>query len=275
MKHLKIRGKLTLGFGFLLIILIVMNAFSLSNLRSISGLSVDLYTGPHMSAVSSVALMKDVCQIQNAADSMLLSGGSQLTDDYENARKNIQAELNAARKAGVIDAALITAFEQNMSALETSYAEIGRLLSENGQTQEEMKRFEAVLAESMTIAQEMAAGSEAKAEDFKDQAISQANRTIIIQDILFAVIVLAALLVSYKIAVIITVPLKKLSQGMRKFRRGIWKLIWTAPNRTNWVCSPVSSMRRCPISGSMWRIFLMCWAVFPTAIFRWKSNVNT
>lgn len=80
--------------------------------------------------------------------------------------------MNAARKAGVIDAALITAFEQNMSALETSYAEIGRLLSENGQTQEEMKRFEAVLAESMTIAQEMAAGSEAKAEDFKDQAIS-------------------------------------------------------------------------------------------------------
>lgn len=72
----------------------------------------------------------------------------------------------------MIDAALITAFEQNMSALETSYAEIGRLLSENGQTQEEMKRFEAVLAESMTIAQEMAAGSEAKAEDFKDQAIS-------------------------------------------------------------------------------------------------------
>ena len=60
MKHLKIRGKLTLGFGFLLIILIVMNAFSLSNLRSISGLSVDLYTGPHMSAVSSVALIKDV-----------------------------------------------------------------------------------------------------------------------------------------------------------------------------------------------------------------------
>lgn len=44
-----------------------------------------------------------------------------------------------------------------------------------------MKRFEAVLAKSMTIAQEMAAGSEAKAEDFKDQAISQANRTIIIQ----------------------------------------------------------------------------------------------
>ncbi len=209
-----------MGFGFLLIILIVMNAFSLSNLRSISGLSVDLYTGPHMSAVSSVALMKDVCQIQNAADSMLLSGGSQLTDDYENARKNIQAELNAARKAGVIDAALITAFEQNMSALETSYAEIGRLLSENGQTQEEMKRFEAVLAESMTIAQEMAAGSEAKAEDFKDQAISQANRTIIIQDILFAVIVLAALLVSYKIAVIITVPLKKLSQGMQEVSEG-------------------------------------------------------
>ena len=120
----------------------------------------------------------------------------------------------------MIDAALITAFEQNMSALETSYAEIGRLLSENGQTQEEMTRFEAVLDESMTIAQEMAAGSEAKAEDFKDQAISQANRTIIIQDILFAVIVLAALLVSYKIAVIITVPLKKLSQGMQEVSEG-------------------------------------------------------
>ncbi len=45
MKKLKIRGKLTLGFGLLLIIIIVMNAFSLSNLRGISNLSVDLYTG--------------------------------------------------------------------------------------------------------------------------------------------------------------------------------------------------------------------------------------
>ncbi len=36
MKHLKIRGKLTLGFGFLLIILIVMNAFSLRNCQKIT-----------------------------------------------------------------------------------------------------------------------------------------------------------------------------------------------------------------------------------------------
>ena len=62
MKHLNIRGKLTLGFGFLLMILIVMNAFSLSNLRSISNLSVDLYTGPHMSAISSVEIGRASCR---------------------------------------------------------------------------------------------------------------------------------------------------------------------------------------------------------------------
>ena len=220
MKHLNIRGKLTLGFGFLLMILIVMNAFSLSNLRSISNLSVDLYTGPHMSAISSVALIKDVYQIQNAADHMLLTGDSQPTDAYKNACQNIRAELTAIREAGVIDSALVTSFEQKLSSLETSYAEIGRLLSDQRQAEDEMKRFEGVIAETMAIAQEMAVNSQAKAENFKNRSVSQANRTIIIQDIFFVVIVLAALLVSYKISVLITVPLKKLSQGMREVSEG-------------------------------------------------------
>ncbi|MCI9421762.1 MAG: hypothetical protein HFG81_03480 [Dorea sp.] len=81
MRYLKIRGKLTIGFGFLLIILVALNAFSLTNLRGVSNLSVDLYTGPHMSAISSVALLKDVCRIENAANYMVLTGGTQLTDE--------------------------------------------------------------------------------------------------------------------------------------------------------------------------------------------------
>ena len=222
MKNLKIRGKLTLGFGLLLIILIVMNAFSLSNLRGISNLSVDLYSGPHMSALSSVALLKDVGKIENAANHMLLAGGGQLTDDYENACKNAEAELIAIRETGVIDSALITEFEEKFSALKASYDEISRLLSEQEQQQmqDEMKRFEAVADETTALAQEISVESQAKAEDFKDQAVSQANRTIIIQDILFAVIVAASLLISYKMSVIITVPLKKLSQGMQQVSEG-------------------------------------------------------
>ncbi len=116
MKGLKIRGKLTLGFGLLLIILIVMNAFSLSDLRGISNLSVDLYSGPHMSALSSVALLKDVYKIETAADQMLLTGGAQ-QEDYENACKNIEAELLAIRDTEVVDTALVTAFEEKLSAL--------------------------------------------------------------------------------------------------------------------------------------------------------------
>ncbi len=222
MKHLKIRGKLTLGFGLLLIILIVMNAFSLSNLRGISNLSVDLYAGPHMSALSSVALLKDVGKIENAANNMLLAGGDQLADDYENACRNAEAELTAIRETGVIDSALITAFEEKLAALKASYTEISRLLSEQEQqkVQDEMEKFEAVAAETTALAQEISVESQAKAEAFKNQAVTQTNRTIIVQDILFAVIVIAALLISYKMAVIITGPLKKLSQGMQEVSEG-------------------------------------------------------
>ena len=92
MKKLKIRGKLTLGFGLLLIIIIVMNAFSLSNLRGISNLSVDLYTGPHMSALSSVALLKDVYKIENAADQMLLAADGKLTEITERVRIEKRAD---------------------------------------------------------------------------------------------------------------------------------------------------------------------------------------
>jgi len=222
MKHLKIRGKLTLGFGLLLIILIVMNAFSLSNLRGISNLSVDLYTGPHMSALASVALLKDVYRIENAANHMLQTGGDQLTDEYEKACRNAEAELTAIQETRVIDSSQITAFEEKMSELKASYAEISRLLSEQEEqkAQDEMKRFEALAAETTAIAQQISVDSQGKAEAFKNQAVSRANRSIIIQDILFAVIVIAALLISYKMSVIITVPLKKLTQGMQQVSEG-------------------------------------------------------
>ncbi len=218
MKSLKIRGKLTLGFGLLLMILIVMNAFSLSNLRSISNFSVDLYTGPHMSALSSVAMLKDVYKIENAVDRMLLTGDARTTEDYENACRNIEAELTAIRETGVIDPALVTDFEEKLSAMKTSYAEISRLLSEQEPQQmaDEVEQFEAVVAEATVAAQEISVASQEKAEAFKNQSVSQADRTIVIQDILFAVIVVAALLISYKMSVIITVPLKKLSQGMQQ-----------------------------------------------------------
>ncbi|MCI9452569.1 MAG: HAMP domain-containing protein [Dorea sp.] len=222
MKKLKIRGKLTLGFGLLLIIIIVMNAFSLSNLRGISNLSVDLYTGPHMSALSSVALLKDVYKIENAADQMLLAADGKLTDDYEKACQNIEAELTAIRETGVIDTAMITAFEEKLSALKASYEEISRLLSqqEQWQAQEEMKQLDALAEETTAAAQEISVASQAKAEGFKDQAVSQANRSIMIQDVLFAVIVVMSLLVSYKMSLMITVPLKKLSQGMQEVSEG-------------------------------------------------------
>ncbi len=222
MKSLKIRGKLTLGFGLLLMILIVMNAFSLSNLRSISNFSVDLYTGPHMSALSSVAMLKDVYKIENAVDRMLLTGDARTTEDYENACRNIEAELTAIRETGVIDPALVTDFEEKLSAMKTSYAEISRLLSEQEPQQmaDEVEQFEAVVAEATVAAQEISVASQEKAEAFKNQSVSQADRTIVIQDILFAVIVVAALLISYKMSVIITVPLKKLSQGMQQVSQG-------------------------------------------------------
>lgn len=222
MKNLKIRGKLTLGFGLLLIILIVMNALALTNLRGISNLSVDLYTGPHMSALSSVALLKDVYKIETAADQMLLTGDIQQTEDYDNACRNIEAELTAIRETGVIDASLVTAFEDKLSEVKASYAEISRLLSEQEQqqVQDELKRFEGVVAETTAAAQEISVVSQEKAEDFKNQSVSQANRTIIIQDILFAVIVIASLLISYKMALMITVPLKKLTQGMHQVSEG-------------------------------------------------------
>ena len=83
-----------------------------------------------------------------------------------------------------------------------------------------MEKFEAAAAETTALAQEISVESQAKAEAFKNQAVTQTNRTIIVQDILFAVIVIASLLISYKMAVIITGPLKKLSQGMQEVSEG-------------------------------------------------------
>ena len=128
--------------------------------------------------------------------------------------------MTALREAGVIDTAKIKAFEEKLSALEATYAEISRLLSEQEQVQDEVKQFEALIADTTAIAQEISIDSQAKAENFKNQAVSQTNRSVIVQDILFAVIVIAALLISYKMSVIITVPLKKLSQGMQHVSEG-------------------------------------------------------
>lgn len=74
MKNASIRTKLLVGFGCILLLLIGMNAFSLVNMRKTYKMVPDLYAGPHMDSVTSIAFIMETARMEGALKGMMIEG---------------------------------------------------------------------------------------------------------------------------------------------------------------------------------------------------------
>lgn len=223
MKNLKIRYKMFLGFGSILILLIVMNGFSLYNLRKTGNMVQELYDGPHMNALSSVALIKEMYQMDASLKSMILEDNTEHDRPYyETARSAAARELEAVTSIGLLSSDKLSQLENAIASLDNAYAEISKLISvSQEQAYEKLEQsFKPAMDTAIAVVEDMAVSANQEAEQYRVNADKGTTWIIIVQDIMFAVIVIAAMGIAIKMGRDISLPLRRLAKEMEKISKG-------------------------------------------------------
>lgn len=225
MKHLKIRVKMILGFGFILLLLVVLNGFSLSNMRRISNQTPDFYRGPHQVELSAVGLTMDLYHMDGSAKGLLLGH-----ETAENEAQFQQAQKNAANNIKALSALsenensqTIGTMDARLKEVTASYNKIKELINSGstaGAEAELEQKFTPLINSMSQDALSLAENADAFAKKVLASSQSQTNRIIIIQDIIFVLIVICAVLTALKMSADITRPIEILAGKMGEISKG-------------------------------------------------------
>lgn len=224
MKNASIRVKLLVGFGCILLLIIGLNAFSLVNIRKASNRVPQLYNGPHMDSVTSIALIMETARLDGAVKGMLIDEDVSSHDSvYQTARKELDEQVSLLKKSGQLSGEQEDRLNTVLSDMERAYSEIKQLIaarSLEAAKAVQKDSFKKAADEATAIGQKLAAASNAESEMFLKNSLKQTNQNIIIQDIIFAVIVFCAILTALKISLDFTLPIRKLAKGMKDVSKG-------------------------------------------------------
>lgn len=224
MKNASIRTKLLVGFGCILLLIIGLNAFSLINMRKTSDMVPDLFNGPHMDSVTSIALIMETSRLDGAVKGMLIDGDvSAYEADYQTAWKEAGEQIDMLRKSGQLTEAQKIQLDSALAGMEEAYGEIRTLIAARS-----MEKAKAVLEgdfsksvdEASAVARALAEAANRDADQFLSRSIEQTDRNVIIQDIIFAITVICAVITALKISLDFTVPIGKLAKGMKEVSEG-------------------------------------------------------
>lgn len=224
MKNASIRTKLLVGFGCILLLLIGLNAFSLVNMRRTSNMVPELYNGPHMDSVTSIAFIMETARMDAAVKGMLAEGNiSSYEADYQEAWTSANDELSLLKTSGHLSGEREDRLTAAMSDMERAYNEIKPLIKDglNDKALEVFHNsFVKAAAQAAAAGRELAVSTNADAEGFLKDSTRKTNKNIIIQDIIFAVTVVCAILTALKISLDFTRPIRKLAKGMDMVSEG-------------------------------------------------------
>lgn len=224
MKNLKIRFKMLLGFGSLLLLIIVLNAVSLVNLRTTSNKISELYNGPYIESMASVSLVKEMYQMSDSIKGMLLdNSSSNYSAAYTNARNAFSSEITTLQNSGNTSDATINELQGYLNTLDNSYQKITGYISSGKASQaiqEYSDNYMPAISKATSILEKTASSAYQAADSFETSAIASTNRNIIFQDILFILIVLAALGIALKMARDFTVPIRNIAKAMNHLYKG-------------------------------------------------------
>lgn len=224
MKNASIRMKLLMGFGCIMLLLVGMNAFSLVNMRKTYNMVPEFYNESHMDSVTSIAFIMEVSRMDGALKSMLFSQDISTYDsDYQAAWQEARSHAEFLKASGNLSAEQVSAASAALSDMNQAYGEIKNLIAGNSLGAAEkilQEKFTTAQLQAKTAGQKLASEANMDAEEFLKDSEQATNRNVFIQDIIFALIVGCAVIISLKMSLSFTRPIRKLAKGMKEVSQG-------------------------------------------------------
>lgn len=224
LKNLKIKQKMTLAFGLLLLLLVVMNGFSLARIRSTSNIAIDLYEGPYRDTVAASGLIKEMYRLDGSMKGMILTvDASKSKAEFAEAKKAAEAWILKMQEFGSVDATHLSNLTTAVQEIERAYQEV-EVLADNREFGDAVttmnEKFLPAMDSAIKIAGDCLALAEEKADDYGGTIHAKTNFNIFVQDVLFVIIVVAAIYISMRLARGLSLPIKKLAVGMERIAQG-------------------------------------------------------
>lgn len=224
MKNAGIRTKLLAGFGCILLLIVALNAFSLINMRKTSNMVPELYNGAHMDSVTSIAFIMETARMEGAINGMLADGEVSAYDSvYQTSWKDANEQLDLLRNSGALSGEQESRINTVLSDMERAYGEMKTLIAAGSiEAADAVRkdRFAGAVEEVTLIGQKLAGAANEEANTFLVNSLKKTNRNVVIQDIIFAIVVICAVATALKLSLDFTVPIRKLAKGMKEVSAG-------------------------------------------------------
>lgn len=235
MRNLKMRYKMFLVFGSILCLLIIINGFSLVNIRKISNMVESFYDGPHMEMVSILTMRGDIYQMDNSLKCMLVDKTTEEDDAaYLAAYDNAKVQLSTLEQFGILSSSQSSSLSSSLSSINGSYEKIKSALASGSfeAAEAEMEdTIEGLTESSITILNDLAESTNQQAVAYKEASYSKTNQTIAIQDVLFVITVLIAIYLAIRTSTNVTKPVNSLAGSMKEVHNGNFNIEITASSK--------------------------------------------
>lgn len=224
MKNASIRTKLLVGFGCILLLLIVLNAFSLVNMRKTYKMVPDLYNGSHMDSVTSIAFIMETARMEGALKGMLLDGDAAAYDsDYQTAWQAAKSQVELLKASGNLAGEQINVASAALADMNQAYGELKTLITAGSLEEAKLVlkgKIATAHSQANAAGEKLANEANTDADEFLRLSEKATNRNILIQDIIFVSIVVCSVLISIKMSLDFARPIRKLEKGMKEIAQG-------------------------------------------------------
>lgn len=222
MKNLKIKVKLAIGFVAILLLLVVLNAFSIVNMKRLATYPDTLYDGPHMASLYSVATVNQINEIDVYLKTLIMNNSNDVDAQFDTLISNLENYLEYLSSVSSLNQTAISEIKTSTTDFITTANQIANLIRQNkiSDAKSLLLGSSSKLSSMKSTAGTLSESMNDTAEQFIRDADKNAQFTIIFQDVLFGLIVLVSIFTIFKMSSVLTVPIKKLEKNMEEISKG-------------------------------------------------------
>lgn len=219
MKNQKIRVKMVCGFGIILFLIIVLNGFSLANIRRISNMTPQFYNGAYQQGLKAEIVSQKLYQLDGIVKNMALAQSeSSYKNEYQEVRKALDTDLNSFADAQELSPQ-VSDVQTALAGVDSAYQPLISALGEYSENQR-LKDFSLAIEQAQQAARKLISSADSAADTYMNQVGDSTNRVILIQDIIFVVILVLTLGTAMKLSTDFTRPIRKVAYGVDQIADG-------------------------------------------------------
>lgn len=227
LKNLKMSAKLLFGFGITVLIATVMMVIAIINLRSVGGLTSQLYQSPFTVSTQSIMLQREIQFIGRELRGMTLYNDSSFGDSVYESISQSRKNLDIIKEKFMGDQQMITDMYQTLDNIEQMSKEMSQLI-ENGKVEEVMERmlsdFKPIIEAGIKTSEGIVDFALNQALEFNNNADKTLKNSVVLVIILLIIMIALCMAVAFILSKSISRPITQITNAARKLASGTLEL---------------------------------------------------